>query len=221
MSKKNKQVMHSLLILYSSYSILKFTPIKISHMSQKSPNSPKHAIRPLYEEHGAQAYYQQFGADYHNPHEAIITQCLHDALGRWQLDTTQVLDLACGSGEVTLALRTSGVQAITGIDPFTGEAYQQRTGQEALAISFEDIASGAISTHRYSLIVCSFALHLAELSRLPLVCYQLSVIAPQLLILTPHKRPQIDSTWGWQLVNESKIERVRTRLYHSLNSDQP
>jgi 2-polyprenyl-3-methyl-5-hydroxy-6-metoxy-1,4-benzoquinol methylase len=199
---------------------LKITPIKILMMPPKPSQNTQHAIRPLYEEHGAQAYYEQFGAEYHNPHEAIITQCLHDALGRWQLDTTRVLDLACGSGEVTRALRTRGVQNITGIDPYTGEAYEWRTGQQALPISFEMIASGAIATHNYSLIVCSFALHLAELSRLPLVCYQLSVIAPHLLILTPHKRPQIEGAWGWQLTDETKIERVRTRLYGSLNYDK-
>ena len=147
------------------------------------------AIRKQYETHGAQGYYARFGASYRNPHEPIIIDVIAYALTAWPLDTSHVLDLACGSGEVTLALRDHAITHITGVDPYTGEAYTERTGQTALPYRFEDIANGAL-TETYSLIVCSFAMHLVSESWLPTLCYTLASLAPDLVILTPHKSPQ-------------------------------
>ncbi len=171
------------------------------------------SIRKQYEEFGSKGYYQNFGKAYRNPHEPIIIRAVQDAVERWQPDLTQVLDLACGSGEITLALRAIGVDTITGVDPYTGEAYLERTGQEALPYTFEDIAAGALAGQTYSLIVCSFAMHLIPSSRLPLLAYHLAQLAPHLLILTPHKRPQLKPAWGWTLVGEHMTERVRSRYY--------
>lgn len=171
------------------------------------------AIRQQYQEHGVEGYYSQFGADYRNPHEAIICEVLQEAVRRGQLDLTSVLDLACGSGEVTLVLRELGCQQIDGVDPNTGEAYLARTGQQAKAISFEQIAAGALSGRNYTLIVCSFAMHLIEESWLPSLLAQLGLISDTLLILTPHKRPEIKAAWGWKLEDEFVSERVRARVY--------
>jgi SAM-dependent methyltransferase len=174
-------------------------------------------VRPLYEAHGAQGYYEQHGADYRNPHEAVVRACLQDALLRWNANTAHVLDLACGSGEVTLCLREAGVASITGVDPYTATAYRARTGQDALPHSFEAIADGVLEGQAFSLIICSFALHLAPASRLPTLCYQLARLAPMLWVLTPHKRPHIAPEWGWRLQEETLIQRVRTRCYTRLN----
>ena len=184
---------------------------------RKPPPPPPDALRPLYEAYGAQGYYEQYGAEYRNPHEAVIRTCLQSALLRWKADTAHVLDLACGSGEVTLCLQEAGVTRITGVDPYTGTAYQRRTGQSALSHSFEAIADGALEGQAFSLIVCSFALHLAPASRLPTLCYQLARLAPVLWVLTPHKRPHIASQWGWHLQDETLIQRVRTRYYTRLD----
>ncbi len=173
------------------------------------------AIRNQYQQHGVQGYYEQFGATYRNPHEPHIRAAVLDAVTRWQLDTSTVLDLASGSGEVTLALHEAGVQHITGLDPYTGAAYRERTGQDALPYTFAHVADGALSEHHYSIIVCSFALHLVELSRLPVVAYQLAWVAGQLLVLTPHKRPELRTEWGWALAGEVANEHVRTRFYES------
>jgi SAM-dependent methyltransferase len=175
-----------------------------------------HKIRPQYEAHGVAGFYAQFGATYANPHEAQIKLLLEKLIPDWRLDLSSVLDLACGSGEVSSVILKHG-GSVTGIDPFTFEAYQKRTGLEAERWTFEDIANGALEGRRFSLIVCSFALHLVEVSRLPTVAYQLAQIADTLLVLTPHKRPNLKQEWGWKLESETLEARVRARLYRTSN----
>ncbi len=178
---------------------------------------PEQSIRKEYEQHGVRGYYEEHGKQYRNPHEAAIRTALHAGFSRWQVDLSRVLDLACGSGEVTLVLQELGCMDISGIDPYTVEAYRTRTGRQAEAFTFEQIGDGALEGRQYSLIVCSFALHLLAPSRLPVVAYQLHRIAPALIILTPHKRPQLQETWGWRLIEEIVHERVRARLYRKVH----
>jgi SAM-dependent methyltransferase len=173
------------------------------------------SMRGEYEKHGVRGYYQEFGAAYRNPHEFAVRQALHAAVATWALDLSRVLDLACGSGEATLALREIGAGQIDGIDPYTTQAYQARTGAPAEPLTFEAVAAGALDGRRYSLIVCSYALHLLAPSRLPRLAYQLSRLAPALLVLTPHKRPDLRAEWGWRLAGELRVERVRVRAYQA------
>jgi len=175
----------------------------------------ENSIRAEYVRHGALGYYERFGAQYRNPHELAVRRAIHAAVAAWDLDLTRVLDLACGSGEVTLALRELGAQAIDGLDPYTGYAYQARTGQAAESVSFEAIAGGALDGRRYSLVACSYALHLLDVSRLPRLAYQLSRVASALVVFTPHKRPQLRPEWGWVQTGEMVVERVRARHYQS------
>ena len=186
-------------------------------LADKFQDAESAALRHHYEEHGVEGYYSQFGADYRNPHEPIIREVIQEAVRYWKLNLTHVLDLACGSGEVTLALTEiagdPGCGQIDGIDPHTGEAYLARTGKQAEAISFEQIAAGALAGRQYSLIVCSFAMHLIDESWLPVLLAQLGFVSDCLLILTPHKRPEIKAAWGWKLEDEFVCERVRARLY--------
>jgi SAM-dependent methyltransferase len=171
------------------------------------------AIRAAYEQYGVEGFYQRFGDSYRNPHERVIRATVRAAVARWNLPLDRVLDLACGSGEVTLALRELGCGAIDGIDPYTYQAYAARTGQAAERLSFEQIAAGALAGRSYDTIACSFALHLVALSRLPALMSQLSLIGTALLVLTPHKRPQLRPEWGWECADELLIERVRARYY--------
>lgn len=173
------------------------------------------SIRAQYERHGVRGYYLRHGAAYRNPHEAAVRRILAAAVLEWKVDLSRVLDLACGSGEATLALLELGCPRVEGIDPFTADAYRARTGRGAERLTFEQIAAGALSGRRYSLIVCSFAMHLVERSRLPALAFELSRAAPQMLIVTPHKRPKIEEAWGWTLKGELVVERVRARLYGS------
>ncbi|MBC8162537.1 MAG: class I SAM-dependent methyltransferase [Roseiflexaceae bacterium] len=177
------------------------------------PQNTPDSIRAAYQQQGVAGFYAAEGDSYRNPHEPAIRRLLRQITADWSLDLGRVLDLACGSGEATLALRELGAGKIDGIDPYTFRAYAARTGQQAEALTFEQIAAGALDGRAYSLIVCSFALHLVEVSRLPLLCYQLAQLSPALLVITPHKRPELRSEWGWQLREETVSERVRARLY--------
>jgi SAM-dependent methyltransferase len=172
-------------------------------------------IRQAYETHGVRRYYEQHGAQYRNPHEQSVARALAAAVKAWQPDLSRVLDLACGSGEATLALQALGAGTIDGVDPYTGAAYQARTGQVAEPFSFEAVAAGALDGRAYRLIVCSYALHLLQPSRLPQLAYTLSQLAPALLVLTPHKRPSLRAEWGWSQIGEMVVERVRVRYYRS------
>ena len=180
---------------------------------QQPPSWEDSAIRTAYEQYGVEGFYQRFGDSYRNPHERAIRAALGVAVARWSLPLHHVLDLACGSGEVTLALRALGCAAIDGIDPYTHQAYAERTGYVAERITFEQIAAGALTGRSYGTIACSFALHLVALSRLPALMTQLSLIGTALLVLTPHKRPQLRPEWGWECADELLIERVRARYY--------
>jgi SAM-dependent methyltransferase len=170
------------------------------------------AITAAYRREGPEAFYRRHGADYRNPHEHIVRAVLERALESWKPDLSAVLDLACGSGEATLVLREHGAE-VEGADPYTGEAYLARTGSKALALSFESVEWGALTGRKFSLVVCSFALHLAEPSRLPVLCYALGRLTTMLIVITPLKRPLIRPEWGWTLSDEILHERVRARLY--------
>jgi len=184
-------------------------------VTQPGDEEPADSIRGEYEKHGPAEFYRRFGPDYRNPHEDSVRRSIALALDRWRPDLSRVLDLAAGSGEATLALRDLGAGHVDGIDPYTAKAYERRTNRAAEPLRFEDVAAGALSGRTYTLVVCSFALHLCEPSRLPAVAYQLSLVAPALLILTPHKRPHLRPEWGWELIGEQVVERVRSRFYRS------
>jgi hypothetical protein len=168
---------------------------------------------------GVAAHYRAHGRDYANPHAPIIRSLLIDVTTRWSLDLSHVLDLACGAGEVTVSLQSLAAH-IAGIDPFTGDAYTRNTGLPCESLTFEQIASGALRDRRYSLVACSFAMHLCPVSMLPALGTELAQVAPRLLILTPHKRPRLTATHGWTLTDEAVRERVRARLYTSRLIDE-
>ncbi|TFK19999.1 hypothetical protein FA15DRAFT_600495 [Coprinopsis marcescibilis] len=112
-------------------------------------------------------------------------------------------------------------------DPFTSQAFMDRTGYSCAKLSFEDISEGTwpgkatnISTDiqrdlpteeeinseesegfhgpLVQMVVCSFAMHLIqEPSELFSLLFQLSSRALWLVILAPHKKPEIKEGWGW------------------------
>ncbi len=180
-------------------------------------------VRDNYAAHpeGAEGWYRESGSSYRNPHEDSIVEVLGLAVSWWpSVFAAQVLDLSCGSGEVTLGLMAAGlpIERIRACDPYTGEAYRTRVGRVCEAHSFADVANGALEGRSYSGIVCSYALHLCEPSWLPLVCHALASVSPSLVIVTPHKRPEIPPSFGWELADDHRdiALRIRLRLYERI-----
>lgn len=174
------------------------------------------AIRHLYEEHGAEAYYREHADGYANPHFPQIEALISANLQR--LDTSGgVLDFSAGGGEVTLSLQKNNVENITGCDPFTFDLFEKNTGRPCLRFSFKDVIKGA-PLGRYSLIVSSFALHLCPASDLFLLAWNLLQAAPLLVVITPHKRPELEKLPGIELVWEDDActergKKVRLKVY--------
>jgi 2-polyprenyl-3-methyl-5-hydroxy-6-metoxy-1,4-benzoquinol methylase len=184
--------------------------------ARKGRTSPakRVSVRGEYQQHGVEGYYRDLGTGYQNPHETRIRAALFLALERHPVaPSANVLDLCCGSGEITLALREKGFRHVEGADPFTREAYERRTGATPLPIDFVQLSDGALAERSYDLVVCSYALHLVPTSRLPGVIWQLSRSAPRLFVLSPHKRPRLRTEWGFSLIETLLCERVHVRVY--------
>ncbi|KAF8630905.1 hypothetical protein AX17_005263 [Amanita inopinata Kibby_2008] len=148
-------------------------------------------------------------------------------------------------------------------DPYTSEAFSQRTGLACDALSFKDIADGSMPSSitdlshskpssndtvggttqsdvlspglesvQIEMVICSFALHLIQnTSELFALLWELSTKVRWLIVIAPHKKPEIKDGWGWQKWNvdtwtecpmsESRSEilhdRVHCRVYKSLS----
>lgn len=161
------------------------------------------AIRNMYKNIGIDNFYKEYGNDYKNPHAEIINHLLKN------VDVGEnILDLCCGSGEVTKNFLDKN---IIGCDPYTYELYKKNTNKKILTYNFKDIAMGSLSSYKFDTIICSFALHLCEESMLNLILYQLAYISEKLIIITPHKRPEVKNYW--ELKKEIIYKKVRLREY--------
>lgn len=178
------------------------------------------AIRPLYETYGAEGYYRAHADEYTNPHSPEIKILLERNFSKFEC-SGGVLDFAAGGGEVAQVLQQLGVEKITGCDPFTYHLFEKNTGLPCLQFSFKDVIKGA-PLGQYSLIVSSFALHLCPPKDLFPLTWQLLQAAPLLVIITPHKRPELEKLPGIGLVWEDfaeteKGKKVRMKAYRSFS----
>ena len=168
------------------------------------------AVRNEYAKIGIENYYLKHSKDYSNPHREIIKKLLNIAEQK-NLIGKKVLDLACGSGEVTSVLLNYDHE-ITGLDPYTADLYREKTSNKVIKLSFKDLVLGKLS-EKFDTIICSFALHLCDKSMLPDLLWKLSEISDTLIVITPHKRPDCDMISSWVLVDEILTDRVRMRIY--------
>ena len=172
-------------------------------------------IRPLYDEHGAEGYYRAFADTYENPHFPEIKKLLERNMGKF--DCSAVLDFAAGGGEVTQVLQGLGMRGITGCDPFTFDLFEKNTCCTCLRLSFMDVIKNGLPGH-YSTIFSSFALHLCPVRDLFSLSWQLLEAAPVLVVLTPHKRPELEKLEGVELLWEDVVstergKKVRLKTY--------
>lgn len=172
------------------------------------------SIRDIYSTTGIENYYKEYPDEYSNPHETYI----HELIKQVNIKG-HILDLSCGNGSASLAIKKSLSSqdydySIIGCDPFLYEQYKTRTGNPCLKFSFDDIINGTLQSYQFDSIICSFALHLCEKSKLNTLLYQLSRISDELIILTPHKRPKVNPDF-WKLTYTNKIEKVTLKKYES------
>jgi len=196
------------------------------------------SVREAYNELGPAAFYTEQGSRYRNPHEKMLVGALCRALAEWESDNLlvvpgrndatvaplgRVLDLACGSGEASLALeqwaagRPGVANDLEAADPYTYEAYERRTGRQAHRWTFEDIASAGTleEVPVYDAILCSFCLHLLDRSWLVMTLTALARASHLLVVASPHKRPVIDTKTGWVEIGMVLQDRVHVRLFRS------
>jgi SAM-dependent methyltransferase len=183
-------------------------------MARKLSVTPRAGVRDAYATIGVQRFYEDHAADYRNPHEQQVREIVRRNHQRF--DCTRVLDLACGGGEVTRALQELGYTDFLGVDPHTCALYGQKSGSPCLAYSFDDILRGKLRGS-YSVIICSFGLHLIEESKLPLLVQQLLLLSDTIAIITPHKRPELEK-YGVRKVHEdfvltAKGKKVKLKVY--------
>jgi SAM-dependent methyltransferase len=182
----------------------------------------KKAIRTEYAEKGVEAYYRANANAYENPHFPYIQQLL--AQNQARIDYQNVLDLACGGGEVALILRELGFEKTTGCDPFTKRLFVKNTGLLCFNYSFEDIVKGRLAAKinaPFSSIISSFAMHLCDEKMLYSLTNQLFSLSKSVVVITPHKRPQLEYFSEFELEFEDFVltergKKVFLKSYRSL-----
>ena len=173
------------------------------------------AIRDHYADLGVEEFYLQHGDDYINPHVTQIQHLL--TRNQHRIDYSTALDFCCGGGEVTSLLHQLGFTQTIGCDPFTEAAFEKNTGKQALNLSFMDVVQGKLSG-RFSTVICSFAMHLCRADQLFMLCFQLFEVTPTIVIITPHKRPALETLDGVALKFEDSVltqrgKKVRLKCY--------
>lgn len=101
----------------------------------------------IYKDVGVEKYYEQNGANYTNPHKYDIERLLRKKLypqNKFIKQEHKILDLACGSGEITLVLKQMGYNNISGMDPYTHVKYEEMTGLKCSQLNFVDIVNGEL-----------------------------------------------------------------------------
>jgi hypothetical protein len=181
---------------------------------KRVPVKPRVGVRDKYAEQGVKRYYEQHGHEYKNPHEMQIRELLKRNHKRF--DCSKALDLACGNGEVSKVLKELGYGGFLGVDPYTCASYETNTGASCVPYNFDDILKGKL-TGRFSSIICSYGLHLVEESKLPKLIVELLKHSDTIVIITPHKRPELEK-YGLSKVYEDfalleKGKRVRMKVY--------
>lgn len=159
------------------------------------------SIRKKYNEYGVDKYYLKYASEYSNPHAKMIKELLisNEAL----IDYNNVFDLSAGSGLVSSILIELGYLIGGASDPYLSEVYQKKLKLPCKNVSFLDIVRDGLR-EKYSCIICSFALHLCRLDLLHDLVVQLFLWSNMIVIITPHKRPQLE------LIKNINIKLVQT-----------
>lgn len=172
-------------------------------------------IRKEYEDLGVDGFYKKSGWHYTNPHEPQIAILLEQ--NKSNINYEKTLDFCCGSGEVTASLAEMGFENTTGSDPYTRQAFKKRTGKKALSLSFDEVIRKGLP-EKYTAVIASFALHLCPPEKLFPLAMQIFESTTQLVVITPHKRPELEKLDGINLILTDqtptpKGKQVRLKIY--------
>lgn len=173
-------------------------------------------LRLAYEQEGSDGYYQHNALAYQNPHEPQVRELIERNVGK--IDYSQALDLCAGGGEVSKVWQTLGHTNFLACDAYTFELYEQNLHKPCLRYSFDDFLRNKFTfPHSFTSIVSSFALHLCPEEWLFKVTENLFAYTENLVIITPHKRPELENL-GFPLLWEDAVltprgKKVRLKSY--------
>lgn len=176
------------------------------------------AIRTEYEDLGVEDFYKKKGSEYVNPHLQYIQESIKTIVDLGIVDLSKVLDLGAGTGEVTNILNDLGYYNVVGADLYMCDEYEKNTGYKCMELSFDDIQQGKLQDNKYTTIICSYALHLADKSILHDLLWEMSRISDYLVILSPTKKPEISED-SWELIYSFTKGKSKNRIYTSKNSN--
>lgn len=162
-------------------------------------------FRKLYA-NGVDVYYQNVGDQYQNPHLDTIKKLLQKNLD--YIDKSgQILDLCAGTGQISQILEENEFDDYMGCDPFLYEIYEKVIGKQCLPYNFLDLIQFKLEGC-FSSIICSFGMHLCKEGQLYGLIYALSHLSKQLVIISPHKRPDLSSIGLCQLIRSDDETNV-------------
>lgn len=209
-------------------------------------------MRAQYNEKGVDSYYTENSNSYRNPHYPdmikVVSELLelmvpllhrYPAIASIQqtndpcfissktLESTKalrILDLAAGSGEVSLLVNSWFLGPknnlfdklfIFASDCFTKSAFEERTGGwPCMTHSFLDVSNGILNDP-VDICICSFALHLADESILYSLTYEIARKCRFFVIISPHKRPHIKESGNLILLKSFILNRIHVRIFES------
>ena len=174
----------------------------------------------IYASEGVDSFYStclKGEKQYNNPHRKKFLPILERIFRYMKLDSRPLLDLACGTGEISLLVKeVLPHQSIIGVDPYLFAQYAEITKFPSLSYSFEDIINGKdhdLKDMQFSMIICSYGMHLC--SQVLELCQKLSRRSPFLCILTPHGLPVVTEEMGWVAHWSFKFKGVKVNVYSS------
>ena len=174
-----------------------------------------------YQKYGVEEYYKNFGESYKNPHFQNLAHIFPKLLKEIPIDPeSEVLDIACGSGEITQLLIKHGHNPtkLRGMDPYTAKNYEKTTGLPCLENSFQDIIKGELTELRFDIVICSYALHLIETDELFGFLTELATITPRFILISPKKKLSLNH-FQWKINKETYFPFEKIMAFDILRVD--
>lgn len=179
-------------------------------------------FRQKYHREGVSGFYESCES-YTNPHSSKFKFILKKLFSWFPSDLMNlilkeqqpILDLACGTGQITEILMTEyHIEHILGLDPYLHQQYHSNTNKQVYPNSFDDLIMKRITLPSLSLIICSYGLHLCD--QIDELLEILKDSTRYLCVISPHGLPYISESSGWRNLFTFKYSNIKTSLYTTL-----